>query len=42
VGGSAAALTLRDGLPATPTLQAILVLTAVYMLGLVLYRSLSR
>ena len=42
VGGSAAALTLRDGLPATPTLQAILVLTAVYMLGLVLYRSLTR
>jgi phosphatidylcholine synthase len=41
-GGSAAGLALRDGLPATPTLQTILILTAAYMLGLVLYRSLSR
>jgi phosphatidylcholine synthase len=39
---SAAVLTLRDGFPATPALQAILILAAAYMLGLVLFRSFSR
>jgi phosphatidylcholine synthase len=39
---AAAVLTLRQGFPATPALQAILVFAAAYMLGLVLYRSLAR
>jgi phosphatidylcholine synthase len=39
---AAAVLTLRQGFPATPALQAILVFAAAYMLGLVLYRSFAR
>jgi len=39
---SAAVLTLGQGFPATPALQTILVFAAVYMLGLVLYRSFAR
>jgi phosphatidylcholine synthase len=38
----AAVLTLQQGLPATPALQAILIFAAAYMLGLVLYRSFAR
>ena len=39
---AAAVLTLRQGFPATPALQAILILAALYMLGLVLFRSFAR
>ena len=39
---TAAVLTLGQGFPATPALQAILVFAAIYMLGLVLYRSFAR
>jgi phosphatidylcholine synthase len=38
----AAVLTLQQGFPATPALQAILIFAAAYMLGLVLYRSFAR
>jgi len=38
----AAVLTLRAGFPATPALQAVLILAAVYILSLVLYRSFLR
>jgi len=41
-GTYAAALTLWHGFPATALPRAILVLAAVYMLGLVLFRSLAR
>jgi phosphatidylcholine synthase len=41
-GAGAAVLTLWSGFPATPTLKAILILAAAYMLGHVLYRSLAR
>jgi phosphatidylcholine synthase len=39
---AAAVLTLRQGFPATPALQAILVLAALYVLALVLFRSFAR
>jgi phosphatidylcholine synthase len=39
---AAAVLTLRQGFPATPALQAILILAALYMLALVLFRSFAR
>ena len=38
----AAVLTLWNGFPATPALQAVLILAAAYMFGLVLFRSLAR
>jgi hypothetical protein len=38
----AAVLTLAQGFPATPALQAILVLAALYILALVLFRSFAR
>ncbi|SRR5689334_3880145 len=41
-GCSAAALTLWSGFPATGLLKAILILAALYLFGLVLYRSLAR
>jgi phosphatidylcholine synthase len=39
---AAAVLTLRQGFPATPALQTILILAALYMLALVLFRSFAR
>src|SRR5215510_15898911 len=40
--GSAAVLTLWHGFPASGLVKAILILAAVYMLGLVLFRSFAR
>jgi phosphatidylcholine synthase len=42
VGCTAAVLTLWHGFPATAALKAILILAALYLFGLVLYRSLAR
>ncbi len=41
-GCTAAVLTLWHGFPATAALKAILILAALYLFGLVLYRSLAR
>jgi phosphatidylcholine synthase len=38
----AAVLTLQHGFPATPALQAVLIVAAAYMLSLVVYRSFAR